>query len=189
MGGFYIYGGGLYHYGKPRRSGRYEWGTGERPYQSLEKPKKTFRQKRKEKKIAKKRMEASRRKAEQRANEKLAELRRAEKNAKWDEEQKRLENEMYKERLLREGKASGVQKYKSVLSNDELQKIVRRIELNETIDKYAQKEIDDIWSKISNATNKLDKLNKFTSAIVSAGQNANDIYKLIDGYQKKPKTK
>lgn len=25
----------LYHYGKPRRSGRYRWGSGDRPYQSL----------------------------------------------------------------------------------------------------------------------------------------------------------
>lgn len=31
----YIYANELYHYGMPRRSGRYPWGSGDRPYQSL----------------------------------------------------------------------------------------------------------------------------------------------------------
>lgn len=27
----------IYHYGMPQRSGRYAWGSGDRPYQRLEK--------------------------------------------------------------------------------------------------------------------------------------------------------
>lgn len=42
----------LYHYGIPRRSGRYPWGSGDKPYQSREERREARRQRRRERDIS-----------------------------------------------------------------------------------------------------------------------------------------
>lgn len=182
---FYMSNGELYHYGMPGRSGRYEWGTGERPYQRLEKPKKTFKQKRKEKKEAKARAEAAKIRAKRKAE--IEESRKAElkKQQEWEYEQKRLETTLNKEKIMKEGKAAEVLKYQSLLSNAEMKAALERINTMTSLQSIAQKDVIDNWKRVDNAMKKVQDINVWASAAITAGKNIQDIIALLNG--EKPK--
>lgn len=108
-------------------SGRYPLGSGERPYQSLEgsggglfRKRGGFLGRLRERKEMRERNE---------------ELRRAMETAR-----KEREFEMDKDRVLREGSALEVMRYKGKISNNELQAAVTRLNLESQLEGYAAKE-------------------------------------------------
>lgn len=120
-------------------SGRYPLGSGNRPYQKFEKPKqrsssgiRDYIKSRKAKK------------AEEKAQK-----------AKYDELKRQLEEEKQrqllkadKERVLRAGKASEVLRYQGQLTNQELQNVINRINLEADLRELSGKEIQSSMSKI-----------------------------------------
>lgn len=121
-------------------SGRYPLGSGERPYQKFEGSRKSSRgisgyiKSRKEK-----RAEANRLKVEKEAAQKKIEL-----------ERQKQKHDADKERVLREGTASEVLKYKGELSNKELQDVYTRLSLESNLHNLSQKEIKTSMDKIDN---------------------------------------
>ncbi len=128
----------LYHYGMPKRSGRYPYGSGDRPYQDSEVPKK------------KKRI-FGRKKEEQQAKEKVKQLSKNE-----------------KENLLREGTASDVLKYKNQLSNDELVRALNRIKTTESLKTYSRIQADEVWRRVDSVINKVGKVTSWAQTGVNA---------------------
>ena len=123
-------------------SGRYPWGSGDRPYQRLEKSRSTsskarsglsgYLQSRKARKI-----EAQKQKA------KVEAQKRAVKEA---EEKRKLEAD--KERVLREGSATEVLKYQGQLTNQELQTAFTRLNLEKQLANLSQKEMKSAMDKV-----------------------------------------
>lgn len=129
----------LYHYGVKRRSGRYKWGSGDRPYQGIVKG--TIA-KVKQKKAVKKRNENLKK-----AREKAAENRKLAAD---------------KDRVLRSGSAKEVMRYKGKLTNKELQEAVTRLNLEKSLSDLASKEVKGNMAKIDSAMKKVKKLNEWT---------------------------
>lgn len=122
-------------------SGRYPLGSGERPYQNVEGP--GGRNQRKRGGILGYIRERKARKAEEKEQrERNDELRRA-----MEAERKKRELEIDKERVLREGSAVEVMKYKGKISNTELQTAVTRLNLESQLEGYAAKETKSALEK------------------------------------------
>ncbi len=121
----------IFHYGKPRRSGRYPWGSGSRPFQSYKGISGYIRKKKQEKADA----------AEQR--ERNEQLRIA-----MEEERKKRHHDADKERVLREGTATEVLKYQGELTNQELQNAVTRLTLESNLRNLSQKETKSAIDKV-----------------------------------------
>ena len=118
----------LYHYGIPRRSGRYPWGSGDRPFQSISGY------------IRKKKQEKADAAAQKERNE---QLRRA-----MEEEQKKRHHDADKERVLREGTATEVLKYQGELTNQELQNAVNRLTSEYKLREFSQNEMKSAIDKV-----------------------------------------
>lgn len=104
-------------------SGRYPWGSGDRPYQ---------------------RLESSRRKTG--ISKYISERRAATELKKAQDKEKRS---MDKDRVLREGSASDVAKYKGELTRQELQDVYNRLNLEKKISEMSSTEIIDSQKIIS----------------------------------------
>ena len=121
----------LYHYGIPRRSGRYKWGSGERPFQSGGGPKapkkKSNRQYKKEQRAA--------------AKEYKRQMEALEAKRKHDAD---------KERVLKSGSATEVMKYQGELTNQELREVATRLDWESKIRDYSKKEIETAMNKMDN---------------------------------------
>lgn len=121
-------------------SGRYPWGSGNRPYQRLEGSKRKnsgisgYIKSRKEKKA-----EENQRKAIIEAQKKASE--EAEKQRKLTED---------KERVLREGSATEVLKYQGQLTNQELQNAFTRLNLEKQLRGLSRSEIKTAVDKVDN---------------------------------------
>lgn len=109
----------LYHFGIPRRSGRYKWGSGNRPFQSGGGPMSKRQVKKVEKSTAK-------------AREKMTPEERA----------------AEKERILKTGSATEVFSLKGQLTNQEMQNAVTRLNLESQLKNLSQKEIESGMQKI-----------------------------------------
>lgn len=131
----------IYHIGKPRRSGRYPWGSGGRPHQSLEKGKKLWLKK--SRSISTEKKELS-------------------------EEDKQKE----KQRVIREGSATEVMKYKGQLTNNELQSAVMRLNLEAQLSSLSKREIES-------AMDKMNKVTKNVRTITDFGKAGTDLYNTI----------
>lgn len=124
MNTFYVQTESLSHVGVLRRSGRYPWGSGKRPFQSGGGPKTSSKKQKKE----------------------------------TEHVQNLEENE--KEKLIKEGNATEVLKYRSQLSNQELQDALIRIRLTSDLERYSRSElkrsmnkVDDIMKGVQITTN------------------------------------
>lgn len=161
----------LAHYGVKERSGRYKWGTGERPRQRLEQPKRMgFFARRKEQK----------RQAEILAKKKqlLDEAR------KQQEEKAKLKAE--KERILREANPIEIKKYATELTNAELQDACNRIQWMNALNSYAAKEERNKQGKttfehVDDFMTKLGKVNKWGETGLNTYKNVSAV---IDALQK-----
>lgn len=109
----------LIHFGIPRRSGRYPWGSGARPFQSGGGP------------ISKR-------------QSKKSEKTRAKQEAKMTPEEREAE----KQRVLKTGSASEILRYKGELSNQEMQQAVTRLNLEAQLSNLSAKEIESGMQKI-----------------------------------------
>lgn len=109
----------LYHFGIPRRSGRYPWGSGNRPFQSGGGP-------------------MSKRQA------KKAEKLRSKEVSKMTPE----EREADKQRVLKTGTASEILRYKGELTNQEMQQAVTRLNLESQLNSLSSKDIESGMQKI-----------------------------------------
>lgn len=130
----------LYHYGIARRSGRYPYGSGDRPYQREEKRKQagTFFSKMKQKK-------------EDKSRQKKEELTRQIEQAK----KIKAEN---RDRILQSGKASEVLQYKGELSNQELKQVLERLKLEKDLGDYANFEVQSGFDKMDKVMKDFDKV-------------------------------
>lgn len=103
----------ILHYGMPKRSGRYPYGSGDRPFQSTGGKKPGFFKKRKE---AKKKKEAQE-KAKQAAAEKRA-------------------FEASKKRAIESGDTKFIYENRAKLTDEEIQRAISRIDMKKTLESY-----------------------------------------------------
>lgn len=160
----------LYHYGIPRRSGRYPYGSGDRPFQGEpgDKRPKGFIQRHKAKKVSK-------------AFEKMKE----------DEAKKQKIQEEYKknrETILEKGTASDVLKLHKIspVSNAELEKAIDRLRLEKSIKEYEQKEKDAGFNKIDDLMKKMEKINNWSNTGIKLWDNFASIYNATDAGKSSP---
>lgn len=134
----------LYHYGIPRRSGRYPWGSGDRPFQSSggsagPKKKSNWKLKREQRAAAK---------------EYKRQLEAAEAKRKHDAD---------KERVLRSGTATEVMRYQGELTNKELQEVATRLDWESKIHSYSRKEIETAMDKMDSVMKNVGKINNWVN--------------------------
>lgn len=149
----------LRHYGIPRRSGRYKWGSGSRPYQSLEGQGLTRREKR------------------QQAKEEKAIQERARKEANAEREKQIYEEE--RQRVLTSGgrSATDVLRYSSSYSNQELANAVARVRMTKELEKMAAEEKKTFMKQLDNFMKGVDNFSKYGESAIKA---ANTVKKLLD---------
>lgn len=119
-------------------SGRYPWGSGDRPYQRLEGSGQRPRG------ISGYIRSRKMKKEEERQQKEKAELQKR----KIDEEKQKEQMEKDKERVLRSGTSSEVMRYQGQLTNKELQEAADRIRLEKQLNGYTQQEIKTALDKI-----------------------------------------
>lgn len=166
----------LYHYGMPQRSGRYPYGSGERPYQGEEKSKKPSRKEQREQKKAIKR----RNEALEKARKAAAEKRRIEKA----EAERKEKLEADKERVLREGSATELLKYQGLLTNNELQQALNRVKWTEELKNISAKETKSGFDKIDDV---MTKIGKVTGWVNTGTEVASTINKMVSAIEKATK--
>lgn len=151
-------------------SGRYPWGSGDRPYQRLEgkRAKKAAIPVKKATTtggisgyITARKLEKT--KAEHEKAKQEAARRRME------EERKLREFEADKERVLREGTATEVLKYQGKLTNKELSDAADRLRLENQLSGYSEKEV-------KTALDKLKKLQSYTNVGAALAKDGVDLY-------------
>ena len=180
----------IFHYGIPKRSGRYPYGSGDRPFQSSGGKRPTgFFKKAKAKKAVKK-----------------AEKERAEKIAQKKKEMAvKKAFEQAKEVAINSGDTKFLMSYRSQLSNDDIKRAIARIDalnqLNTSVQKSAsvtqpsQKQKKDSGSK-KKYTNIADKYpgfdaftknensaNNWAKTYVNAYGTVQDVLKILNGTQ------
>ena len=147
----------LAHIGMPRRSGRFPWGSGNRPFQSLEKGK------------LKAASDSPRHKASsarKRAKEREASLEKARK-AKAD----KAEYEKKKQKALSSGSAAEVLKYKGKLTNKELQEAYQRLNYEKLINEIAKADVEKKKTLIKTFDD-VENVVKRTTSYVDTGTKA-----------------
>lgn len=158
----------LEHSGVKGRSGRYPWGSGDRPYQRLEGSRKSPIGRMKAKK--------------------------AERQAEKDEENKRKKEEYErkldedKERVLKSGTATELTKYKGRLTNQELQQAYSRLNLERNIKEMSQKEIVTNKDKINNIMRDIKMGTEWTKTGIEAYNTFARLYNSTDAGKKSPLT-
>lgn len=161
----------LTHSGVQGKSGRYKWGTGERPYQRLERAKrKGFFARRREEKERKVILERKKKELEEQKKE--------------QEEKARLKAD--KDRVLREGTATEVQRYLPELSNAELEAACNRIKWMNTLNSYVEAEKKkaagkSTFDQVDDIMTKLGKVNKWGETGIKTYENTK---KIIDALSK-----
>ncbi len=156
----------LIHYGKKRRSGRYPWGSGKRPFQSGGGPiGKAVRF------VRTKRMEKRRNDNLKKAREKAAENRKLAAD---------------KDRVLKSGSASEVMKYKGKLTNQELGDAVRRLELEKKISDMAKKDVKTGMQKVNEYMKTLDTITNWATTGTKAWNQIVDIYNSTPEGRRRP---
>lgn len=159
----------LAHYGVKERSGRYKWGTGERPRQRLEQPKRMgFFARRKEQK----------RQAEILAKKKQL----LEEKQRKDEEKARFEAE--KQRIISEASPVELKKYAVNLTTKEMEEAVNRIKWMTEINKFAASEEKRLQGKstfdqFDDLMTKLGKVNKWGDIAIDSYRNVKEVTDFI----------
>lgn len=151
----------LVHYGVKRKSGRYPYGSGERPFQG--EPKGLFAKRRKEK-----------------LKKKLV------KNAE-QKKQSQEEYEAARKKAIERGNATEIKQFSKTYTEEELQKAIRRINLERQLDEISRKEANDGWDKINNVMKRAKYVSDWSSTALILAKNADEIVKLLDKASKKKK--
>lgn len=156
-------------------SGRYPWGSGARPYQRLEQPKRKsgvsdYFQQRKARKYEAK-------------QNKLREEAKARAEAEEERKRKLLAD---KERVLRSGSASEVLKYQGMLTNQELQNAWNRIDLERKLSSFSASEIQTNMQKIDKYMQNLKTINNWGSIATDTWNLLAAAYNSTEEGKKKP---
>lgn len=153
----------LCHYGIPRRSGRYKWGSGDRPYQSMEGQGLSRKEKRQQAK------------AEKNAIKKAREDAAAEK-AKQAYEEERL-------RVLSSGgrSATAALKYSDTYTTQELASLVSRVRMTKELEKLAAEERITFMKKVDNVMNGIDKATKYADTTMKAFKKVQEMLDMLEG--------
>lgn len=138
-------------------SGRYPWGSGDRPYQRLEKGKQ-------HRGIMGYVKAKKAQKAEEQLQKDMAEARK--RAAAEEERKKRLEAD--KERVLRAGSAREVLQYQGMLTNKELQDAYSRIDWEKRLSSIAASEIQTNMQKMDKAMSNLKTINNWGSTLTDS---------------------
>lgn len=154
----------LMHYGIKRRSGRYPYGSGERPFQGLSRP---FRK-----------MTAS-------AAQKKAAKARARKK---EEDEAKKKHEENKGKILRAGRASEVLQYQGELTNQELQDVVTRLRLEGDLRKYSKAEVQSGLAKVDEIMKTVKTGTEWVKIGTDAYNSLAEIYNATDEGKSKPLT-
>ncbi|MDE5977700.1 MAG: hypothetical protein K2G70_04440, partial [Turicibacter sp.] len=154
------------HYGIPKRSGRFPWGSGKRPFQSGGGPIGSVVRSVRNKKAIKQRNENLKK-----AREKAAENRRLAAD---------------KERVLRSGSAREVSRYKGKLTNQELSDAVRRLELESKLDDFSKKEITTKMDKVKAVMKTVNDVSDFTKTGTKVYNQMADIYNATPNGRRNP---
>lgn len=158
----------LMHYGVKRRSGRYPFGSGSRPYQSMKKGISGLVQKHKKKQQIKKRNENLKK-----AREKAAENRRLAAD---------------KDRVLKSGTAREVMRYKGKLTNDELRNAVTRLNLEKQLKEYASNEVKSNMQKIDQAMKSAKQVGEWAKTGTDLYNQMARIYNSTENGRRRPMT-
>lgn len=149
--------------------------------------KKSFLERRKEKKIRR-----AAEKAEQKVKEEAA-AKAAEKKAKQEANLKKAreaaaqkrEYEKEKARIVNEGTAEEIERISKDLSNKELQDALNRLknrrELGNLVASDKNAEANKAWDKMDAAMKKVGKVNNWAQTLMTSGKIASDIYKILNG--------
>lgn len=151
----------LEHYGVPRKSGRYPWGSGENPYHhGTSSPFGRLKAKRDAKKLAKKRRAA-------------AEKAKATREAKKAERQNAETYEERKRKAIEKGSAKDIAPFVKDMTTDELRQARNRLEEQEKFMKLVVKESPTAkrQAKIKAATEKINTATQLANSGI-AGYNA-----------------
>lgn len=152
----------LFHYGTKGRSGRWPWGSGERPYQRL---KKGVGRAKSAITNPKRKKEAAKRQAEE------------------AERQRHIAN---KENVIRSGSARDVLKYQGELTNSELQTAATRLRLENEIKGYAKKEVQSNMQKIDKALKNLQTVRDFAKVGTELYNQMADAYNSTEEGRRNP---
>lgn len=126
----------IQHFGTPRHSGRYPWGSGKRPYQSSESPPRNET-------------------PEQR--------------------------EARKQKVLRTARsATEIKEFADELTYSELDNALKRIDLNQKLDKFVKQEKEAGIRKIDDAMQKVGQINDWTTVGIQSLNNINAIVDLLN---------
>lgn len=159
----------LYHYGMPKRSGRYPYGSGKRPFQSgggVSGFLKNRKQKKQEKEIEEKK----------RSNLEKARTIRAE----------RKKHEDAKAKALREGSATEVLRYQHELTTKEIQDACTRIEWTQKLQNLSLKETSAAMRKVDNAVNAVRTVNGWTKVGIDTYNTMAQLYNVTENGKKNP---
>lgn len=153
----------IYHYGIKKRSGRYPYGSGDRPYQSSGGLKGLFRRNKDSSKV----------------------LRKGTVSDPLIERQKHIAN---KANVLKGGRASEVLKYRGELTNRELQEVCQRFEYEKKLQAYAQSEVNDAMKKVDIMMKNLKTFNEWASIGTDTYNMMASVYNATSEGRKKPMT-
>lgn len=158
----------LFHYGMPKRSGRYPYGSGDRPYQSSGG-------------ISLKRVSSSTRMSfkERRAAKKAAAQKVEVEKKKQEEQEAQRRHAANKERILREGTATELKEYANELSNAEFEAALKRLELNRKLNSYTKSEIQTTFDKVDKFMLKAGKVNNWATTSINAYENSQKLMKIF----------
>lgn len=135
-----------------------------------EKPKKKgILQRRKEAKISKKLEEAKKQTLEKTR----------------DAEKQKEEHKKEVDRVLREGNATEVLKYKNEYSTKQLQEAANRIQWENTLKQYSKKDINTYLDKAEQYAKQLDRVNKIVKSGLDAKSNVEAVMKIFNDAQKR----
>jgi len=152
----------LAHYGVPRRSGRYPWGSGENPYHhGSSSPFGRLRERREEKKKAKVRAAA----AEKARQTKMT----------------KAEYEKNKNEALRSGSAQKIEPYLKDLSTDEIRELKNRLSLEAEFRQLAIRERSELDPKVTARIAKLEQVNKYTDTGINTYNNVARVLNAFSG--------
>lgn len=157
----------LLHFGIKRRSGRYPWGSGDRPYQSGG----GFRTRRKMKKA-------------QKAYERLQK----------DQKYQQALTEKYarnRERIVKRGTPHQVEQlHKRIgLTNQELQEATNRFRLEDDLQKALSKTQKSAFDRMDSAMDKVGKINNWTTNTIQLWNNMASLYNTTEQGSQNPMKK
>lgn len=113
----------------------------------------------------------------QKAAEKQAKVEREEAARKEAEEKERQRKAADKERVLREGSASEILKYKNELTTAEIENAIKRIEKTRKLIELSNSELEKGWKAVDDVMQKVGNIRDWTKISAELMENINKIKK------------